>query len=162
MLNREKTIKHLAGAYFNVLSTLGTSLNDSNIYAGLKEGLNKFLSNLAIKLNGKYTTESADYISCEALAQIKKHDLSELVYEHMVPKEKYIQSVCLNKAMQGTLTYQDVYELLNKYWFIAIITKSENLQLNLAGLRSTMPKNWDGKNIFARYNYTNIHLHFVK
>ena len=54
MLNREKTIKHLADAYFNVLSTLGTSLNDSNIYAGLREGLNKFLSNLAIKLNGKY------------------------------------------------------------------------------------------------------------
>lgn len=164
MLDRDTLIIRLAHAYHNLLLTLSPDLISNNdILLGIKEGLNKFLSNLAIKLNGKYDLNSADYISCEALAQIKRGDKSDLVYEHMIPKELYVQGPCLNAALTGNcLSYQQIYDLLNKYWFIAIITKAEDIQLNLAGLRRKMPDNWDKQNIFARYNAVKIHLHKTK
>lgn len=163
-MNRTELITHLAKAYYELLITLKPCLLSNNdVFLGIKEGLNKFLSNLAIKLNGKYNIDSADYISCEALAQIKRGDKHELIYEHMVPKELYIQGPCLSAILNDKcLSYQEIYNLLDKYWFIAIITKAEDIQLNLAGLRRKMPENWDKQNIFARYNAVKIHLHKTK
>jgi hypothetical protein len=155
-ISREQLISRLAKAYFNVLQAI--DLNNTDISSGIKEGLNKFLSNLAIHIQGKYKVTSADYISNNALLQIRHGNTSNLVYEHMIPKQKYIQTPCITRANAGCLTYEYVYNLLFKYWYIAIITRDEDSKLNKLNLRQNMPNNWDFTDIFARYVKANIQL----
>lgn len=155
-ITREQLISRLAKAYFNVLQAI--DLNNNDISSGIKEGLNKFLSNLAIHIQGKYKITSADYISNNALLQIQHGNNANLVYEHMVPKQKYIQMPCITQTKAGCLTYEYVYNLLSKYWYIAIITRDEDNKLNKLNLRQNMPNNWDFTDIFARYVNANIQL----
>lgn len=98
-ITREQLISRLAKAYFNVLQAI--DVNNNDISCGIKEGLNKFLSNLAIHMQGKYKITSANYISNNALSQIQHGNISNLVYEHMVPKQRYIQMPCITQTMQG-------------------------------------------------------------
>lgn len=159
MNNRKELIVRLAKAYYNVLNVLGLTLNEPDIEYGLKEGLNKFLSNVSIRIQGKYNIYSTDYVSEKALLQLQKKDKSNLIYEHMIPKNLYIQRPCIEAAKAGKCyTLFEIENLLNKYWYIALITKEENNILNSLKLRTKMPKNWDGKNIFARYECAKISL----
>lgn len=155
---RNEKIHRLSIAYFGLLNALGSNLNNVDIYAGLKEGLNKFLSNVCISIYGKYTVNSADFISDKALKLIQTNQIHNLVYEHMIPKDLYIQKPCLQLAQSGKLTFEYIYNILNQYWYIALITKDEDNILNSLHLRRKMPDDWDNKNIFARYEKANISL----
>ena len=140
-----KQIEKVAGAYCKLLNSI--DWDDKLIIAGLKEGLNKFLSNAFLSLNKKNKYKQGHYYSSEALEKVEKNDFSNLVYEHMVPKNKYIQKVCEEKAKDQKLEPEFIIELLNKYWKIAVITKDEDDKLN----SRSMPAGWDGENILARY-----------
>jgi hypothetical protein len=163
-MNREETILRMATAYYDFLKTNKTIFfSNPDVYIGIKEGLNKFLSNLAIRLRGKYNINTVEYISVNALNIINKKDVKNLIYEHMVPKEIYIQCPCLDAIKNDRmLTKEEIYELLNKYWYIALITREEDNLLNKLKLRTRMPQNWDKNNIFARYELAKIPLIDVK
>jgi hypothetical protein len=145
-------MKDIANAYTEILMTL--DLTNPVIFKGLKEGLNKFLSNayLSSKQGNKY--EKGHYYSQEAYRKIKAREFTDLVFEHMVPKHKYIQKPCVEKAIKKELKENDVYDLLERYWKIAIITKEEDKKL----VGRSMPKGWDGEDIFLRYKLAGIQL----
>lgn len=144
--------KQIAKSYFKLLTSL--DWEDEILIYGLNEGLNKFLSNAFLRTNGGNKYLQGDFFSEEAIKKIDKRDFSQLVYEHMVPKSKYIQKPCEELAKNGGLTIAYIENLLDSYWKIAIITKSENSKLTAR----EMPKNWDGKDIQARYRAVNINL----
>ena len=80
MNNRKELIVRLAKAYYNILNVLGLTLNEQDIEYGLKEGLNKFLSNVSIRIQGKYNIYSADYVSEKALLQLQKKSKVRSLY----------------------------------------------------------------------------------
>jgi hypothetical protein len=155
-LNREEIITKLAHTYIEFLKSIKW---DSELYLkGIHEGKNKFLSNTYLHICGdKYGI--SNYHSKEALFLLNnKTNASKsgkLVFEHMVPKTKYIQGPCEDLAKAGKLTFNEIFPLLEKYWFIATITKEEEKLLKTS---KVMPLDWDNKNHFARYENTNIEL----
>lgn len=151
----------MSKAYYKLLDMLKDELEkDSDIVDGLKEGLRKFLSNLEIKLNK--TDEWADYISLSAKARIASGDKTKLVYDHVVPKTRYIQKYCMKAAVTGQFENGEKFSeaaikgFLERYWKVTVITKEEDDKLTHAGLREKMPKDWDGKDLFARYKAVGI------
>lgn len=147
----------MAVAYHDLLVQIGPLMNSNpDVERGLKEGLNKFLSNVCISLVGKKNT---DYYSVKAKAQLDKGDSHDLVYEHMVPKAKYIQDKCVECAKNGEIkSVEEIEAILSKYWRIATITKDEDKLLN----KLNMPDDWDGSDIQARYRDKGIDLISVK
>ena len=148
MNNYEK----IAKAYYKLLTSI--DWDDDVLIAGLREGLNKFLSNAYLKENNEKKQLQGDYYSEEALRKTQNGDFTNLVVEHMVPKARYIQEPCEEMAQEGTLSEEKILELLRKYWKIAIITKEEDALLP----SQKMPPNWDHEDIFARYNNAGITL----
>lgn len=148
MLNKQS----LAQTYFNLLT--GLDWSDPLLETGLKEGLNKFLSNAFLRSDKRHKYYKGDYYSPAALAKVNAKDLNGLVFEHMVPKQKYIQGPCVEMAKNGTLSVSYITQLLEKYWKIAVITKDED---SLLKTRS-MPMDWDQENVFYRYQVVGIEL----
>ena len=128
---------------------------DSLVMAGSREGRNKFLSNAWLSACGScnkyYKTQ---LVSADALSQLKMKSWTGLVWEHVIPKQRYIQGPCERLAVDGNLTERAVSDLLYKYWITATITKTEDNLLS----RSRMPANWDDVDVFARYRETGIEL----
>jgi len=73
--------------------------------------------------------------------------LSECVVEHVVPKMAIV-----NRLMDmELLTATAITELLTSRFMVMLVTREEHARLNASGLRSTMPRDWDGSDVFARY-----------
>lgn len=149
---REINNELVAVAYTKFL--LSIDWNDSLLKSGLREGLNKFLSNAFLSLDkrGKYL--QGDFYSKSALEKVHRSDFSDLIYEHIVPKRKYIQGPCEEMASQGRLDVCFSKNLIDKYYKIAIITSTEDAALN----RFRMPHDWDGEDIFSRYKLIGLEL----
>jgi len=155
-LSRSSIIKTLSETYFIFLQKM--EWNNELYLSGIREGKNKFLSNTYLHLcKGKYSI--SNYQSKEALSILNgENDIQKsgnLVFEHMVPKDRYIQKPCEDMAKLGVLTTDFIYDLLEKYWFIATITKQEEKLLKTA---KVMPNDWESKGHFARYENTKIEL----
>lgn len=150
----------VATSYCNFLRSLDWS--DELLVAGLREGLNKFLSNAFIHLvnaeTGRKKYQQADWISVTAKQRMESREKSGFVYEHMIPKRIYIQKPCEVAAKSGALNVEFVEDLLDRYWHIAVVTQDEDKALADKGLRNRMPKCWDGVDIFARYHAVGITL----
>ena len=145
--------KKLATAYHKLLVSI--DWEDELLVAGISEGISKFLSNAYLSLykgNKKYFT--SHYFSENAIKKVENNDFSELVFEHVVPKDKFIQKICKEKAENGILTIDFIENLLEKYWIIATITKEEDKTL----ISRNMPKDWDGIDLFSRYNLAKVNL----
>jgi hypothetical protein len=145
--------KRLAKSYYSLLSSIDWS--DELLVRGLQEGLNKFLSNAYGNLfprTNKY--HRTHLVSDNALIQLKQNNYTDLVFEHLVPKSKYIQKPCENEAKRGTLTTNFIERKLERYWKTATITKKEDLALNTRN----MPGDWDQVNVKARYERADIKL----
>ena len=144
-------MESIVRAYIELLEAI--NFNNPIIYSGIREGLNKFLSNAFLDQPGhKY--QNGHFYSQMACEKVNKKDYTRLIFEHMIPKHKYIQKPCMEMAMKNNLDQNKVRELINKDWKIAIITKEENSRLR----GRTMPKDWDGEDIFRRYNDAGIQL----
>lgn len=146
-------IEKISTTYYNLL--INIDLKDELTAKGINEGLNKFLSNAFLYIGNKDKYHQGDFYSKNAADIIKTESKNELIYEHMVPKNKYIQKPCVEEAIKGTLTKEFVFEKLKSYWFIAIITKNEDKKLK----GKTMPNGWDRKNIFSRYDEAGVKLY---
>jgi hypothetical protein len=80
--------------------------------------------------------------------------LSECVVEHVVPKMAIV-----NRLMDmEPLTTTAIKELLTSRFMLMLVTREEHARLNASGLRSIMPADWDGSDIFARYAAVGIEL----
>lgn len=72
---------------------------------------------------------------------------SECTVEHVMPQMEIV-----NRLMDmRPLTKTGVIGLLTNYLRVMVVTLDEHARLNSSGLRSTMPPDWDGKDVFARY-----------
>ena len=145
-MTRENLLTRMANAYYELLTVLVPLLKkNSDIENGIREGLNKFLSNLCISLVGKQET---DYYSEDAIDKLNKGDCEHLIYEHIVPKNFY-QNQIIDDFKAGKIKNAgDIRAILEKYWYIATITSSEDKQLKP---QKSMPKDWDKQDIFVRY-----------
>ena len=145
-------INPVVESYFKLLKLV--DWQDAILVAGLREGLNKFPSNAFLSIYPEQKYLSGDYYSPSALAKIQSRDFSGLIFEHMVPKAKYIQMPCEKAAQRGLLDINDMRDLFHKFWKIAIITSEENARLS----GYLMPRDWDHQDIFARYKEAEIKL----
>lgn len=148
-------IECIGNAYAKFLNTI--DWEDQVYLNGIKEGRGKFLSNAWLYecVNGfsrKYY--NSHFISEAALSVVKPTRNKGLIIEHLVPKQVYIQNVCEEKSKAGEINPDFIHDLLNRYWALATITKTEDKLLE----SKTMPKNWDGIDIFSRYRMAGIHL----
>ena len=154
---RSKIIIDLSVVYFKFLKSI--DWEDDLYLKGIREGRNKFLSNAYLNLcKGKHSI--VNYFSLEAIAVMKQYPgklpKGKLIFEHMVPKEKYIQAPSENIIRSSITDEQKLKEitiLIDKYWHLASITVEEDRQIQN---RKTMPDNWNRENIFARYDKAGI------
>lgn len=143
----------LARCYYKLLNSL--DWNDDLLVSGMREGLNKFLSNAYLASTpGKNKYHKTHFISSNALEQLKSNCSTGLVFEHIVPKTKYIQEPCERLARSQELTAEHVEYIINRYWKLATITTAEDEKLT----RLAMPKEWDEVDVFARYKVVGINL----
>lgn len=98
------------------------------------------------ELDGKY--EGCRWWSRQAL-----EGGHELRHEHVVPRRVLI-SLLLAMTDVDEVGVRSVLQLCVG----AVITKVEDSQLNVVGLRSRMPDDWDGRDVFARYHRAGIEL----
>lgn len=94
-MNREQVISDLADIYFEFLNSI--KWDNQLLLNGLKEGKNKFLSNVYLHLcQGKHSIVNYHSIDAIEIYQKSPGNLTKelLVFEHMIPKERYIQKPC--------------------------------------------------------------------
>ena len=123
-----------------------------------------FVQDYKIKLNSKKHRQYlvVDYFSEKALDLIKsktKFATSNFSFEHMVPKGKYILDKIKEEAKKNISDAELqklIYELVDKYYYVALITRDENKKLSNKGYIKKMPEDWDWKSIKARYQKAGI------
>lgn len=81
-----------------------------------------------------------------------KDDLKSLIHEHLVPKKILIKHLINLKSPQSN----EIYNFLEKYCIGVVVTKEEDKKINEAGLKSTMPENWDNVDPWSRYEACDI------
>lgn len=108
----------------------------------LKTALHQYWQNKTLKLHGQSQKAKIP----RSKAALNK-PLNECVVEHVVP-----QMAIVNRLMNmEPLTEATVEELLKKWFTVMLVTHEEHSRLNASGLRSTMPLDWDGADVFSRY-----------
>jgi hypothetical protein len=80
--------------------------------------------------------------------------LSECVVEHVVPKMAIVNRLMDMKP----LTTRAITELLTSHFMVMLVTHEEHTRLTASGLRSQMPREWDGSDILARYAAVGISI----
>ena len=121
----------------------------------------KYKINLNLKENRQYLV--VDYFSEKALDLIKnetKFATSNFSFEHMVPKGKYIFNRIKEEAKKNISDdklQKLIYKLIDKYYYVALITTAENKKLNKMYIRK-MPEDWNGKSVIARYKKSEIKI----
>ncbi len=105
-----------------------------------------------IKYNNKLI--ASDYITVEAKKQIEQKNKKNLVREHMIPKNIYF-NILVSEAKNGLLTKERIFDILNKHYWTCIVTKDEDNVL-AENYQIKMPDDWDGENVFARYEKVTI------
>lgn len=108
----------------------------------LKIALHQYWQNKTLRLHGQSQKSKIP----RSKAAFDK-PLSDCVVEHVVP-----QMAIVNRIMDmEPLTEIGVTELLKQCFSVMLVTREEHARLNASGLRSTMPKDWNGKDMFSRY-----------
>ena len=113
----------------------------------LKTALHQYWQSNELKMNGQ-AHRSKIPRSKAALNKL----LSECTVEHIVP-QMFIVNILMD--MKG-ITKIKVRNILKKYFHVMLVTKKEHEKLNASGLRSTMPEDWNCKDIYARYKAVGI------
>ena len=123
----------------------------------------KYKINLNSKKNRQYLV--VDYFSEEALLDLiekpTEFTTSNFSFEHMVPKGKYIFNRIKEEAKKNISDdelQKLIYELVDKYYYVALITKDEHKKLSNKGYKQKMPEDWDGESIKARYQKSRINI----
>ena len=92
------------------------------------------------------------FISKNALNAINSESETVLIKDHAVPV-KIIHKI-LRKDLNPS--EESIEKLLQTYYSLGVLTSDEDKALNKLGLKSEMPEDWDGVNVFARYEKAGI------
>lgn len=125
-----------------------------------------FVQNYKIKLNSKKRRQYlvVDYFSEKALDLIDSEtefNTSNFSFEHMVPKGKYIFNRIKEEAKKNISDdklQKLIYKLIDKYYYVALVTRDENKKLSNKGYREKMPEDWDEQSFDARYQKAGINI----
>lgn len=115
----------------------------------LKTALHQYWQNKTLGLHGQ--SQKARIPRSVAATE---RPLAECVVEHVVP-----QMAIVNHLMDmEPLTEAAVISFLSKCFTVLLVTREEHALLNGSGLRSTMPRDWDGSDMFARHRAVGIEV----
>lgn len=92
-----------------------------------------------------------DFITPKAYESLKSNKKTRYVFEHMVPKNIYLNWI-VEHANSGELTYDYMFDILNKYYYTCTVTYEENKLLP----STNMQEGWDKQNPFYRYQMVGI------
>ena len=81
-------------------------------------------------------------------------DHEKLRHEHVVPKKHIID--LLMKVSKPSEDY--IFALMTKHCIGAVVTLDEDKRLTDLGYRSSMPENWNGEDVWARYKEARIEI----
>ncbi len=129
----------------DIVMVLGLPLSYGTKYAVLDDALWKWS-----EFHGKY--DGCFCWSAEALKVAEQ--TKELRHEHLIPRGVLIAMLISNPPASA----EALLSWLNSRCVGVVVTKAEDAKLNKAGLRSKMPADWDGKDIWARYRAAGIRL----
>jgi len=147
-----KNCTEIAEAYHKFLADI--DWGNKFYIKGIRYSRRNFLTDAFLGTYGDKKYNCGDYYSPTAweIMESSNKSAGKLIFEHMVPKAKYILKPCEKKAESGDLTLDFIEEILRKYWKIAIITTEENKRLD----SKSMPANWNKKDISARYTEAGV------
>ncbi len=95
---------------------------------------------------------SMHFISEQAELVIENGAGENLIKEHVVPVK--VLRTLMEEIQEPTIS--NIEQFLLRYYRLGVLTASDDRLLKEAGLNSSMPKNWDGNDVFARYNFAEI------
>ncbi|MDD2721146.1 MAG: hypothetical protein PHH47_07560 [Gallionella sp.] len=122
-----------------------------HIRAAIREASNH------VGLNSGAPKHSAQWMSSKAEESMIVGHYEDLIAEHVVPVSVLNQLI----VELPNQSVREIAEILRRYVIRAVITREEDDELKAAGLRMSMPKEWDEtdrSNPFARYDAVKIRL----
>ena len=153
--NKDTTKNNVDFILFAVTQTkealqFGFTLNECR--RNLNTALHQYWQSNIMKMSSVNKSQR-DTIKKSKMAIIAYKNKSEkLEIEHAVPI-KVIVDLLLDLT---PLTSIEIENLLNKYFRVCMVTKSEHKKLSDAKLRSKMPDDWDNEDPYARYKKVGI------
>jgi hypothetical protein len=160
-MKRETILQQASGAiyvYLEAYKLLPEGSQKNILYTtNFMEGLIYRCISDACEMHGIKTDDRflrSDYITDTAKEQIEQGNTKDLVREHMVPRNVYYTTL-VNESKKGILDKDRIFDLLNRYYWTCLVTKAEDKILG-KHYKSKMPDDWDGNNIFARYEKVSI------
>lgn len=130
-------------------SELAFVLN-SNLHYGTKHAVLLEATWVWTEFEGKY--DGCEHWSEAAWAVRGQPEM--LIHEHLMPKKLVIERL----LRLASPTPSSVQQLMESYCKGVVITRDEDTRLNKLGLRSKMPKDWNEKDVWARYTAAQIVL----
>jgi len=98
---------------------------------------------------GKY--QGCPWWSVEASKQKEEKN----IHEHVIPKKVLIQALfSMDKPNE-----REVYDYLERHCIGVVVTKEEDKRLRDLKLGSKMPEDWNGEDVWARYQLAGIEAH---
>lgn len=79
---------------------------------------------------------------------------SELTHEHVVPVRTLVGQLV---SLGSSATPEACASVIKSRSIVAVITKAEDALLRMHKLHNTMPSDWDGKDLWARYRVVGLY-----
>ena len=135
-----------------ILRTLpSTSNTRHHVKAAIRQASHQVSS-----VRGGNNHVKAAHMSTAAYAQMQLGQFDQLIAEHMVPVKVVVDKVLTLPI--DRITWAEIRDMVVKFSRMALITEKEDDSLTMAGLAACMPANWDGMDLYARYNIVGIEL----
>ena len=131
------------------------NIDDELLGTMLAEGLRKYhdisesIAGKGKYLGHKYWSLAAWNLLIENNKIIDSSLKLKLRHEHLIPLKYLIRNKLFKLTTDHSLV--EVMNQINTFSVVAIITKEEDAILNKSKIKSKMPQDWDGIDIFARY-----------
>lgn len=119
----------------------------------LKKDLDGAMSHLDPYKIAKHWTNGWYSMGC--IERLKSGIDFKVIREHPVPVDVVINKL-IDLKSNGHLTLEAATEIISKYVHICVVTRDEDKMLRDAHLNNRMPADWDGENIWARYEAVGI------
>jgi hypothetical protein len=116
----------------------------------LREAINK--SNKEYK--GNSNRKNCRYISPSAEEELTHNPNASLIADHAIPVSRSLRKF---EELKDS-TFEEIINIVSKYTVMVLITQSEDKQLSNAGLVRSMPTDWDGIYVYARYKHIGINV----
>jgi hypothetical protein len=116
----------------------------------LREAINKSCP----EYKGNINRKNVRHISVLAKAALEMGD-SKVIADHAIPVSISLLEV---RSHEQGHSVDELVTLVAKYSTMVLITEEEDQKLRRAGLVKSMPENWDGIDLFARYRHVGIQL----